>query len=295
MISQGFKPPQGFGPFGEQRIMTVSPSLPLLYAHRGAPAELPENTLESFELACKLGVDAIESDVHLTKDGYVVISHDATGWRSARISSKISDCTLAEIKRWDVGYSFQNKHGKYPFAGKGYRIPTLEEALLAFPSMPFNIDLKQATPSMVVPTLHLLERLQACSRVNLASFHAPVIQQIRAASYPGSTCLTRNEIALLLFSSDKKRAKLDLRGKRAQIPRRAGPFSLDSEAFLLRCHQLGIHVDYWTINQVADAQELIRRGADGIMTDNPRLLVPMFHKLALASSQPSDTKQSSTL
>src|SRR5215510_5737211 len=90
-------------------------TMPIVYAHRGAPAERPENTLASFRRALELGADALETDVHLTADGAVVAIHDATGARVAGVESAISASSLAEIRAWDAGYAFVDARGERPF------------------------------------------------------------------------------------------------------------------------------------------------------------------------------------
>lgn len=77
--------------------MTLPPA-PRLYAHRGAAVELPENTLEAFRRALDVGANAIETDCHVTRDGHVVLAHDATGARLAGVPRAIADFTLDEVR-----------------------------------------------------------------------------------------------------------------------------------------------------------------------------------------------------
>src|SRR5262245_55965754 len=102
-----------------------------LYAHRGAAAEQPENTLPSFERALDLGADALEFDVHATKDGVLVVSHDPDGARMAGVARAFRNATWAEVKGWDAGWGFRVSDGSRPFAGKGIRIPTFQRMLEA--------------------------------------------------------------------------------------------------------------------------------------------------------------------
>src|SRR5262249_3915363 len=93
----------------------VTEGPPRLYAHRGAAAELPENTLPAFARALELSADAIETDAHLTKDGHIVLSHDATGERMCGKPIAIARATLAEVREWDAGATFRDRS----FSGKG--------------------------------------------------------------------------------------------------------------------------------------------------------------------------------
>ncbi|MCB1275015.1 glycerophosphodiester phosphodiesterase family protein [Prosthecobacter sp.] len=97
-----------------------------LCAHRGAMSTHPENTIPAFNEAIRLGAQMIEFDVQLTKDGALVLMHDATVDRTTNGKGKVADLTLAELKALDAGSKLDAK-----FAGT--RIPTFEEALAVFP------------------------------------------------------------------------------------------------------------------------------------------------------------------
>src|SRR5690242_3140965 len=93
-----------------------------LYAHRGAAAEQPENTLPSFERALALGADALEMDVHATRDGVIVVSHDPDGARMTGVRRALAAATWDEVRTWDAGWGFAEAGGGpgRPFAGRGY-------------------------------------------------------------------------------------------------------------------------------------------------------------------------------
>src|SRR5687768_7474650 len=128
---------------------------PRLYAHRGAAAEEPENTLPSFRRALEHGADALEMDLHMTADGHVVVSHDPDGFRMAGVHAEIRRSMLTDVRRWDVGWGFV-RDGARPFAGRRYHMPTLEEVLVELPGVPLNIDVKQSRPDMVGRVVSLL-------------------------------------------------------------------------------------------------------------------------------------------
>jgi glycerophosphoryl diester phosphodiesterase len=125
------------------------PGMAVLYAHRGAPTELPENTLPSFRRAL-VGATAIETDVHLTRDGHVVISHDPDGRRNAGVARAIRDATLAEVRMWDVGRAFRAAHPDAP--PQSFTMPTLAEVLDELPGVPLNVDIKRTTPGRPAPS-----------------------------------------------------------------------------------------------------------------------------------------------
>lgn len=239
----------------------------IVYGHRGAPAELPENTLEGFARAIEVGADAIETDVHLTRDGEVVVFHDATGARTAHVALPVAQTSLDELRRWNVG--------KYhPKAGRAFTVPTLREALVAFPEVFFNIDLKPRSEELARATVAIVGELGAEDRVRLTSFHAG---NVRAARRHGhrKTGLGLTEILSLVALPHALLERLAPRGHAAQIPVRQGPLRLDGASFVAKCRALGVRVDYWTIDDPDEAARLFAIGADGVVTNDPRTIVPV--------------------
>jgi glycerophosphoryl diester phosphodiesterase len=234
--------------------------MPRLYAHRGASHELPENTLAAFHRAIELGADAIETDAHLTRDGHVVLCHDDTGERMCGVRIAIASATLEEIREWD--------------AGDGARIPTLEEALHALPSTPFNVDAKSLHPAMAGRIVDVIREAKAEDRVLLASFASRTLRRIRRLGYRGRTGLGQSEVVRLLATPTAILRRFPLRGRAAQIPYRHLGIDLGTRAVVEKCHALGLEVHYWTVNDPALATRLLDLGADAVMTDDPRAVGP---------------------
>lgn len=223
-----------------------------LYAHRGAAAELPENTLLSFERALEVGADALELDVHSTRDGVIVVSHDPGGERCFGVSQLICETGWDAISRW---------------GDEKNRAPRLLDVLRAFPGVPLNVDLKAGGADAAV---ELLRQEKAEERVTLASFSARTLRRVRALGYKGPTGLARSEVAqLLALPASVQRGPLAPAGQAAQLPTH-----LAQRWIIDRCKALRLRVDVWTVNDVATAERLIALGVDGIMTDDPRLLAP---------------------
>ena len=248
-----------------------------LYAHRGASAELPENTLPAFRRALELGADAIETDAHLTADGQVVLSHDPTGKRMAGVSRPIAQCPLAEVWTWDAGRHHRSRSGE-SFAGRGFRVPTLAEALVELPDTPFNLDVKAPTARLIAAILDVVRRAGAEQRVVLASFDSGTLRAIREAGYRGPTGMGQGEVAQLALLPGPLWRRLEVRGQRAQVPLSTLGIKLARRGFLERCHQKGLAVDFWTVNAPTLALQLVELGADGIMTDDPAAVAPALGK-----------------
>ena len=247
----------------------------LLYAHRGAAAEQPENTLPSFRRALEIGVDALEMDVHMTRDGVPVVSHDPTAQRMAGVAAAWKDVDLAEAKTFDMGARFVAGDGTR-FAGKGVTIPTFEEVLVELSGVRVNVDIKQREPSMVKTMLALIRRLKAEDRVTIASFHWSTLVAVRRRGYGGETALSRAEVMTLVAAPPQVWRRLPFLGGAAQVPEKAGPIVLAKRGFIDKCHDLGLRVDFWTIDDPVRATELLDLGADGIMTDDPAAIAPVF-------------------
>jgi glycerophosphoryl diester phosphodiesterase len=240
-----------------------------LYGHRGASARAPENTMQAFRLALEEGANALELDVHLTSDGHIVVAHDPDGARTALVSRRICDHTLDEINSWNVGAAFDG--------GEVHSMPTLAEVVEEFPNTPISVDLKRDDRSMVDLLLQLIQAYEASRWVTVGSFHARLVHRMRKLGYHGPTALTRGEVAALRFLPLAIGRRVT-RGDAAMIPLRHGPIRLDSGRFIERCRALGLRVDYWVVNDPDTAGELLRRGATGIITDDPRRMVPVIRK-----------------
>ena len=265
----------------------------VLYGHRGASAELPENTIAAFRRALDRGATALEMDVHMTLDGHVVVAHDAGGRRMAGVPRDIRLSSLRDVQSWDVGYGFQDAHGERPFLGQGFHIPLLEEVLEEFPGVPLNIDIKQADPSMTRPLLELIRRHGAEGRVLLASFFDDVLREVRALGYRGPMALGRHDIERLLCSPARliEMGLVRTHGTSVQVPVRHGPLRFATQSFVDKCHRLGLRVDFWTINDEETARLLVDLGADGIMSDDPARVAKVLPLSSSPTRHPSPVAQ----
>jgi glycerophosphoryl diester phosphodiesterase len=247
-----------------------------LYAHRGASAERPENTLIAFQRAVEIGVDSLELDVHLARDGVFVVAHDDTAMRMCGSPLAWRDIDAADAARLDAGWGFVTGDGARPFAGKGVGVPTFESILVEFPRMHVNVDLKGE--DAVKAMLELVRRLRAEDRVTLASFHTATMVAVRRRGYGGETGLSQGEVATLLAMPALLWRQLPFTGTAAQIPTHQGALRFDRSTFIAKCHSLGLRVDFWTIDEPTEAQRLLGLGADGIITNDPAALKPLFSR-----------------
>ncbi|MCB1321404.1 MAG: glycerophosphodiester phosphodiesterase [Leptospiraceae bacterium] len=251
-----------------------------VYAHRGSSKTHPENTMVAFEHALEAGVTHLEMDVHVTRDHHVVVAHDAGGERMAGESALLSESTLSEIKKWDAGFGFQDAQGDFPFRGKGLRIPTLTEVLTAFPDVRLNIDIKHHNPDIVSTVIEVVRRHDATHRVLLSSFNPRMVQVIRKLGYEGMTGVSRTELTMIMLIPRWFIPRSSIHGLALQIPRKWKRYYFDNRRLIEKVHYFGKRVDYWVINEVEAALELLEMGADGIMTDDPHLILPPVREFA---------------
>jgi glycerophosphoryl diester phosphodiesterase len=124
--------------------------------------------------------------------------------------------------------------------------------------------------------LALVRRHRAEDRVTLASFQLATLLDARKRGYGGDTSLAQREVAALLATPPALWRQLPFTGRAVQIPVSAGPLRLDRPAFIAKCHDLGLRVDYWTIDDPAEARRLLDLGADGIITNDVAAIRPLF-------------------
>jgi glycerophosphoryl diester phosphodiesterase len=150
----------------------------LIVAHRGAAADAPENTMLAYQLAVEMGADAIELDVHLTKDGKLALIHDETLDRTTNLSGPVAAKTMAQIRRADAGYHFEGPDGSFPFRGKKVRVPTLPEVLDWLPDgIGLVVEIK--APEATAATIELLRgsKVRAGNAVTVISFEERTIDE----------------------------------------------------------------------------------------------------------------------
>jgi len=236
----------------------------------------------AFERAVELGVDALEMDVHLTRDDQLIVAHDDTALRTTGVPTPWSELELADVRRLDAGWGFIAPDGTRPFAGKGVHVPRFEDVLDAFPRVRINVDIKGSRA--VAAMLALVTAKQATERVTIASFQTSTAVEVRRKGYTGETALSQYEVLTLLGLPAVLWRSLPYTGGAAQVPVAQGAIRFDRPSFLAKCHSLGLRVDYWVIDDPAEAKRLLELGADGIMTNDPAAIRPLFVSSAARAS-----------
>lgn len=239
-----------------------------IIAHRGASHDAPENTLAAFKLGWQQRADAVELDIWLTKDGKIVVCHDADTKRTTGIAKKIPESTLTELRVLDAG---SWKDPKW----KGEKLPTLDETLALIPDgKRLVIEIKCGVE--VLPELERVLKAagKPASQLVIISFSYPVCTDAKKL-FP--------KIPVLFLSSFKQDkasgawtptpASLIAKAKAANLDGLNLAFKgpLDA-AFVQQTHAAGLKFYVWTVDEAEVAKKLLAAGADGITTNRPEWL-----------------------
>ncbi len=234
---------------------------PAVFAHRGARAHAPENTLAAFELALAQGADAIELDTRLTGDGQVVVFHDATLERTTDGKGRVAQSTLAELEALDAGSSFADQF-------RGERIPRLEDVLETVGKKTFiNIEIKDhgsLGEAVVQRVCELIGKRGLEEHVLLSSFFTRNLKKA-AALLP---CVPRGLLAAKSVAGAWARSFGFAFGDYAALHPSVG--DIDSHT-VQRVHRLKRRIHVWTVDVPEQVQLLKSWGADGIITNDPAL------------------------
>ena len=259
---------------------------PLVFAHRGGSALAPENTLEAFARGAALGADGLELDVHLSRDGVVVVHHDATLDRTTNLAGPLSHRTAAELARADAGYHFRESafDDATPFRGRDVGIPALADVLRRFPNLRVIIEMKSNAHELAEAVTAVLRRENAVDRVCVGAFSTVALRKIRALEPSLATSAAREEVRWALYRSwcrwPVKRAPYG----GFQVPETWGLTRVVSPRFVRNAHDAGALVQVWTVDTESTARRLLGWGVDGLITDRPDVLVPLVAATARARS-----------
>lgn len=229
----------------------------IVYGHRGAKGEAPENTLASFQHAYRHGIRHFELDLLLSKDGVPVIIHDLTLERTTGRDAKVADLTAAELAQLDA------RRNTTPWP-RPVGVPSLMDFLAAFPDLE-HVQLEVKTDSrhrlniLCNRVTELVQRHKLVNRVAITSSDAWFLQETKRRDRTIRTGL----VADRRFPNP---VKLALRLKCDYL---CLNWRICTTAMVEAAHQRDLHVSTWTVNRIHDMVELEKRGVDSIITDYP--------------------------
>ncbi len=233
----------------------------LIYAHRGASGEAPENTLEAFDLAARMGADGVELDVHICRSGELVVAHDETVDRVSDGSGMIRDLSLSELKSLSFNRTKREKP-EYRTA----RIPLLSEVfgLLRPTGLSINIELKNSIvdyPQLEQKVLEEAARDFDLNRVLFSSFNHLSMLRMKKLD-PSVKCGLLYEAVLVRPWEYANSLGMDaIHPHYAEVIFSAGECAA--------AHRAGIRVNTWTVNTPEAMDAVLREGADILITNYP--------------------------
>jgi glycerophosphoryl diester phosphodiesterase len=292
--------------FALDNPMMKEGKLPVLIAHGGGNKEFPDNTLEAFYNAYSVDENVMmETDVSITKDGVVILSHDTDIARKTEFEGEIADWNYTDLMSQEVDFSYHHENkftneqgvevspldveyptGVQPRHQTKFLATTLEELITAFPNNRINVEIKQEGAlglRALDSVIDLLKKHDAFDRVVVASFHSEIYEEFKRMQKTGevpkefmySPCtdgVVGFYVTFLLgvdvFFGDKMCV--------FQLPTEQYGFNLATKALVDRAHSHNLAVHYWTINEKDEMRHLIKIGADGIMTDYPHRLAEVY-------------------
>ena len=283
--------------------------LPMIAAHRGGTDNYPENTMLAFREAVNtLEVDIIESDLYLTKDGYLVYNHDSYIDETCNINGDltldqveelckdkanrhyIEDMTLAELEQYNFGYYFEDESGERIYKDvtdleeAGLQIATVEKLFAEFyesdPDLMFIVEIKNSGELGYEACRILNDTLEQYplyrGQIVVGTFHDEIEAELKAKYgdlLRGAPTGTAAKFVLTHYLGVNLFDNSDFACLQIPTSYDLGiEINLDKESIIKRAHRRNIAVQYWTINDPDEMRELIEMGCDCIMTDNPKLL-----------------------
>ena len=304
--------------FALDNPMMKDTDLPILIAHGGGNKEFPDNTLEAFYNAYSVDKRVMmETDVSITKDGVVILSHDVTIDRKTDHTGEIENWNYSDLieMQVDFGYTNPTEDGKLSGERKRFKNPdgkevtpldvdypdgvfprhesvflatTLEELIVAFPESRINVEIKQSAETgkrAFAEVIRLLEKYDAFDRVVLASFHNEIYEEFKTWQEDGrvpETFMYSPGTAGVATYFILELLNLDFffRDKMCvfQLPMEEYGLKLAKRSLVKNAHDHNLAVHFWTINDKEDMRYLIEIGADGIMTDYPHRLAEVYEE-----------------
>lgn len=259
----------------------------LIFAHEGGPASHPTSTMVAFKHSHEVGSDVLDGDVHMTKDGVLVVAHDDTVDRTSNGTGAIRDTPLAQLQQLDFGFRFTADDGaSFPFRGKGVTIVTLRELFQTFATSRYGLEMKEITAEAAAKLCDLIKEFGYEDKVLISSgayaakgTESPAqsnMNLIRERCASVATAATEGEVfnfkvlemlGLIGFYSPPFDALLVPEFRKRQII---------TPSFLEATTKMKTPVVVWTVNETQDMERVITFGPHGIITDYPRRMAELL-------------------
>jgi glycerophosphoryl diester phosphodiesterase len=259
---------------------------PFVIAQRGGSTLAPENTIIAFEKARSIGVDIIDMDVHMTKDGHLVVIHDEEVDRTTNGKGYVNEFTLKQLQELDAGYTYKDIKARAIYRGQDVKVPTVAEVFEQVGDMRFSIEMK-APPKkhtytdMEKKLWELINRYEMEDQVFVFSTSQKMMDSFNK--------LAKGNIAVGASKDETQRFVLyhKLFLNRLYKPKADGfqapvdfeIFNLDDSRIVKGARKLNMGLFFEGINTEEEMRELLAKGASGIVTERPDLLIRVMNEM----------------
>jgi glycerophosphoryl diester phosphodiesterase len=250
---------------------------PLAFAHRGGAGLRPENTVLAFDHGLSLGADGLELDVRLSRDGVVMVHHDATLERTTNGIGPLASCSADVLTGLDAAFHFRGIDGAR-FMGRGHGIPRLDEVLARYRGVPIVIELKGDDLDLARRAVQAVRQADALEHVCFGGFSVPMLREVRALEPAVRTSAGKEEIRWFLYRSWLGIAPEHTAYRAVQVPEQAGLIRVVSRRFVASAARAGLPVHVWTVDNPADMERLLGWGVRGIISDRPDLAAQVIRR-----------------
>lgn len=230
---------------------------PATIGHQGCDGLRPGNTLGAFRHALALGADAVECDVHRTRDGRLAVIHDARVDRTTNGRGAVAELAMAELRALD--------------AGGGEPVPELVDVVTLIAASGAGLVVELKAPGTVAPALEAVRRHDLLSRTTFISFRLELLADLRGAEPSarlgalfGSDAAADPEPSLVARAGEVGADLIDLH------------FAAATPALLAAARQAGLRLWVWTPDEEDDLRRMVAMGVDGITTNRPDRLVSLL-------------------
>jgi glycerophosphoryl diester phosphodiesterase len=226
----------------------------------------------AFDLGVANGADGMELDVHLSRDGRVVVCHDPTLDRTTDAQGPRADRTAAELAALNatVRYGTDLEHA---WTGAGAGIPTLDDVLARYPQARVIVEIKDGTEACAAAVVDSVRHARAFDRVCVGSFSLLALQAVRAREPQMVTGAARQEGQWAQYRSWIGMSPGRVPYRAFHVPEQSGRLRVVTPRIVRAAHRADIAFHVWTVNEETDMRRLFDWGVDGIITDRPGVAV----------------------
>lgn len=245
-------------------------------SHRGANRYAPQNTLPAFRKSVEIGVDGFETDVHLTKDGQLVICHNYTIDETSDGNGKIAEKTLSQLEKFDFGSYFSPRF-------KGTKIPTVDEFLSFVETTDIkilNIEIKSPEESeteIVKETIRLVKEHNLFDKLLISSFDPKLLVEAKEIDENCKTGYLYSPSQKIVYKNRMFKRYVDF-AKSIGVDALHPHYIFVDEKYVESAHEVGIMVNPWTVDSVKAIEKMIKCGVDGIITNFPDVTNGLIEK-----------------